>query len=184
MTFFGFQFALPAQTLGPRRGQLADIIRNHGRASSAQDMRSLWALATPALLEISASAELGFWDLIRDAGETEYEDWASGLEETAGWSADDFGAPSRGEAMALFSAIFLLEPGSNADRLLGERCDLPESAWMTRATFRRLVATPPMLNLTGVKGCGLYLSPGDGLPGFAPRVLRGEGFEYLEAFNG
>lgn len=184
MTFFGFQLACRAQPLGHLRGELARIVRSHGRAVSTQDMRALWSQAAPALLECVPAAVSGSWDLVRGRGEAEYEEWISGLEAMAGWEPADFGAPVPQEAMVLISAVFLVAADSNADALLGDRCDLPESRWSTRETWRRLVATPPMLNLTGVRGCGLYLAPGEVARGFAPEVLRSEGFAYLRPVTG
>jgi len=181
MTFFGFQLALRAADLGSRRERLADVVRAYGRATALQDMRSLWTRAAPILAECLPMAELGHWDFIRGQGEPEYESWASGLEAMAEWRASDFGDPASSEALILVTGIFLLGGDSNADRLLGDRCDIPESQWMTRETFGKLIASAPMLNLSGVSGCGLYLAPGSGLPGFSRGVLTGEGFEYLKA---
>jgi hypothetical protein len=124
---------------------------------------------------------LGTWDLIADAGEDAYEEWASGLEAMAGWPPDDFGRAGR---YLLASAIVLVRSDSAADHLLGERCDLAEPDWHRRATYARLAALPPQLDLTGLLGSGVYLAPHPDQPGFGIDVLTGEGFEYLAEVQG
>jgi hypothetical protein len=98
----------------------------------------------------------------------------------AGWPAADFG--ERGTCV-LASMVFLVSAGSNADRTLGDACDIPERDWFRRSTYRRLVAVPPMLNLTGVQGSGLYLAPRPDQPGFSLDVLSGQGFTYLDGVH-
>jgi hypothetical protein len=73
----------------------------------------------------------------------------------------------------------LVTGGSNADRTLGDICDIPESDWHLARTYDKLLAAPPQLNFTNVLGSGLYLAPHPDQPGFSHEVLRGEGFEYL-----
>jgi hypothetical protein len=79
----------------------------------------------------------------------------------------------------LVTVLFLLERGSNSDLTLGERCDLPEADYFTRATFAQLVATIPALNFANVQADAVYLSPGNDRDGLSDDDLRGPGYEYL-----
>lgn len=176
-TFFGVQLAFDLPQGDPLRGQLADLVSASRASTSLIAQRNCWTRAASLLGQAMPTATLGTWDLIRARAEHEYEEWASGLEAMAEWPLSDFGDDGR---YVLVSLIMLIAGGSNADRSLGDACDLPERDWLRRRTYHRLVALPPMLNLTGVLGSGLYLAPRPDQPGFSHDVLTGEGFEYLE----
>ena len=70
--------------------------------------------------------------------------------------------------------------GSNSDRTLAERCDIPESEWMTRLTFGKLIATIPLLNFANVIADAVYMSPGSEEDGLSMEDLHGGGYEYLK----
>ena len=76
--------------------------------------------------------------------------------------------------------IFLLEEGSNTDRTLGERCDMPESEYFTRTTFGRLFATIPLFNFANVEADAVYLMPGSDEDGLSEEDVHGGGYEYLK----
>jgi hypothetical protein len=179
-TFFGIQLALDLAPGHRLRAELAALVRSlrpGGGALPAQ--RALWTQASTALIAALPSAVLGTWDLIRDRGDAEYEDWASGLEAMATWPDADFGDGT----LLLASVIVLVAADSNADRTLGDRCDLPEREWLRRGTYRRLLGVPPLLNFTQVLGSGLYLAPHPDQRGFAHAVLTGDGFGYLDPLS-
>jgi hypothetical protein len=175
LTFFGIQLALSLPRSHALRGQLADVVRDLRACSSIPAQRPAWTRASTLLRNALPTADLGTWDLLRDDARMEYEDWASGLEAMAEWNAAEFG----GGELLLATVIMLVEGGSNADRLLGDRCDLAESLWHARTTYDRLLATLPMLNFTNLHGSALYLAPRPDAGGFNSAVLTGEGFEYL-----
>lgn len=180
-TFFGIQLAIdlpPGHGLRRRLGGLVRELR--GRPALPLQL-ACWSSAAQLLDEALPSAVLGTWDLIRDRGDAEFEDWSSGLEAMARWDPAEFG---EGGSLLLVSLIMLVAGGSNADRTLGDLCDLPQREWLRRGTYRRLVAAPPQLNLTNVMASGVYLAPHPDRPGFSRAVLQGEGFEYLEAVGG
>ncbi len=175
-SFFGVQMALDLPIAHPLRRRLADLVREFRGSTGVPAQRACWTRAAALLGEGVPMAEYGAWDLIREKAEAEYEDWASGLEAMAQWPVADFGAAG---THLLVSVIVLVAAGSNADQTLGEVCDLPEPAWERRATYARLAAVPPMLNLTNVLGSGMYLAPRPDHSGFSREVLTGAGFEYL-----
>ena len=174
-TFFGFQTAFD---LGQdsRRSRLADIIRAHRTANDLVAQRRCWTQASELLAPLADRIVLGTWDLLRENAAATYEEWASGVEAMATWPRADFGF---GGNLLLVTGIVLVTAGSNADRTLGDLCDLPENAWQRTATYARLLQAVPMLNLTNVLGSGIYLAPRPDQPGFSREVLTGEGFEYL-----
>ena len=95
----------------------------------------------------------------------------------AEWPASEFGD---GGDLLLVTIIALVAGASNADQTLGDICDVPEPLWHKRDTYRSLLTTMPLLNLTNLLGSALYLAPRPDQPGFSLDVLRGEGFEYLD----
>jgi hypothetical protein len=175
-SFFGIQLALDLPPGHAVRSGLAAAVTTLRDNPTPVAQRPCWGKVAGLLRPAVSTAVLGTWDLIRDRGDAEYEDWASGLEEMAEWPAEDFGT---GDQLLLVSLIFLVAANSNADRTLGDLCDLPESAWHRRATYAKLLGAPPQLNFMGVLGSGLYLAPHPDQSGFSEQVLSGEGFEYL-----
>jgi hypothetical protein len=180
-SFFGIQLALDLPVGHRLRNELAELVCVSRAATTMIAQRTCWTRAAMLMASTLPSARLGTWDLIRDRAEAEYEEWASGLEAMAQWPATDFGDDGQ---LLLLTLIMLVDHGSNAARTLGDACDIPEPDWHRRGTYRRLVAVPPTLNLTGVLGSGLYLAPRPDQPGFSHDVLTGEGFEYLDAVQG
>jgi hypothetical protein len=177
-TFFGVQIALRVPQRHALRDGLAAAVRDLRERRDLPAQRAAWQRSGDLLRAEWQQFALGTWDLIREDPEQEYEQWASELEEIATWSDADFGS---GGDLLLVTIIALIAGGSNADRVIGDLCDLPERDWHTRPTYRAMLGAMPMLNLVGVRGAGLYVAPHPDRPGFSLEVLRGEGFEYLEA---
>ncbi len=180
-TFLGVQLAFDLPPDHRLRRALAEAVRRQRAAEGLTAQRVAWTTSAGLLHQAVPHAVLGTWDLITPDGEAEYEDWASGLEAMAHWSPEDFGADGR---YLLASVIVVVRKGSNADRTLGDLCDVAEPDWHRRATYQRLVEAMPQLNLTNVLGSGFYLAPHPDRPGFAIDVLQGEGFDYLAAVEG
>lgn len=179
-TFFGVQLAFDLPAGDSLRTMLTTLVAENHAATTMIAQRTCWTRAASMFAAALPSARLATWDLLRSGAESEYEDWSSGLEAMADWPAADFGEHG---TCVLASMIFLVTGGSNADRTLGDACDIPERDWHRRSTYRRLVGIPPTLNLTGVLGSGLYLAPRPDQPGFSLDVLSGEGFEYLDGVH-
>lgn len=175
-TFFGLQLALDLPPHDIVRDQLAQVVRDLRSSTTVPAQRPMWTRASHLLREVLPGARLGTWDLIRNDAGSVFEEWASGLEAMAEWPADSFGDHG---TLLLVSVIVLVPQGTNADRTLGDICDIPEPDWYRRQTYDRLLAAPPQLNFTNLLGAGLYLAPRPDQPGFSPAVLAGDGFDYL-----
>jgi hypothetical protein len=180
-TFFGIQLAVQSPPGDPWRGKVCDIVRQHQRDLAVVDKRVLYGALANLLVEAAPRWTLGFWDFIA-GGQSEFDDWVRGLEDDARerWQPDASGAPMD---QALVSVVVLLEPGGNAARIAGDRCDIPESDWRTRDTYVHLVETLPMLSFPTVRGDGVYVTPGGPDLAFSRRELEGEGYEYLLAME-
>ena len=174
--FFGLQLALDLPCGHALRRSLGEAVAATRSATVPAQARQAWTRTAGTLLATLDRARLGTWDLVRTRATAEYEDWTGGIEAMAQWPESDFGS---GGGLLLTSAVFLVPSGSNADRSLGDWCDIPEEAWQRRRTFERLIGALPGLNFSNVLACGLYLAPHPDRPGFADTVLRAEGFEYL-----
>jgi hypothetical protein len=187
-TFFGLQVAIQAFHGDPLRARLHQAIAGGQSAQSLQDKRAFWKRIAALLNEAMPVFSHGTWDLIRtDRAEAEFETWCSEIEGSIATEAEELGAApdevnrlSAERRYVLCTILFLVERDSNSDQTLGERCDLPESAYFTRATFARLIGGIPALNFANVQSDAVYLVPGNESDGLSEDDLQGGGYEYLK----
>jgi hypothetical protein len=187
-TFFGIQVAIKAFHNDPLRARIHQLIAKSQAEQSLVDKRRFWKSLASLLNEAMPVFEYGFWDLIRGGNaEEEFETWCSEIEgslatqsEELGASADEVHRLSTDRSYVLVTLLFLVEEGAASDLTLGERCDLPEAEYFTRATFARLIASVPMLNFTDVQADAVYLVPGNDEDGLSNDDLQGGGYEYLK----
>ena len=187
-TFFGIQVAVKAFFKDDFRARLHDAVARGDAEQSLNEKRTFWKRVTAVLNDAMPVFEYGYWDLIRnDSAEEEFESWCSEIEGSVATEPEEMGAAhdeahrfSADRAYVLCTLAFLLERDSNSDLTLGERCDLPEDEYFTRATFARLIASVPMLNFANVQADAVYVVPGNDTDGLSDDDLRGEGYEYLK----
>jgi len=186
-TFFGIQVVVRNFVTDPLRRQLHELIAQSQSEQSLTDKRSFWKRVTAVLNEAVPAFELGYWDLINQNGDEEFESWSSDIEGSLATEAEELGtAPdevnriSAEKRYVIVTLLFLVEGGSNSDQTLAERCDIPESEWFTRITFGKLIATIPLLNFANVIADAVYMSPGSEEDGFSMEDLHGGGYEYLK----
>jgi hypothetical protein len=187
-TFFGVQVAIQAFHNDPLRARLHQAIAGGQSAQTLQDKRAFWKRIAALLNEAMPVFSHGVWDLVRsDGAEAEFETWCSEIEGSLATEAEELGAApdevnrlSAARQYVLCTVLFLVERDSSSDRTLGERCDLPESAYFTRATFAQLIASIPLLNFANVQADAVYLVPGNDTDGLSDDDLQGGGYEYLK----
>jgi hypothetical protein len=186
-TFFGIQVVVRNFVSDPLRRQLHDLIAQSQSEQSLTDKRTFWKRVAAVLNEAVPAFELGYWDLITEDGDDEFESWSSEIEGSLATEAEELGtAPdevnriSAEKRYVIVTLLFLVEGGTNSDRTLAERCDLPESEWFTRLTFGKLIATIPLLNFANVVADAVYMSPGSEEDGLSMEDLHGGGYEYLK----
>jgi hypothetical protein len=175
--FFGLQLAVQSPPSDPWRIRLHSVVRAHVRDLPLQDQRGLWGSVANLLLEAIDRCSLAFWDFVPN-GKREYDDWVTGIEDD---SAEPW-RPDPTEARmdhVLVSAMFLLPVHGASVDLVGDACDLPESAWRRRGTLRSLIELLPRLDYASVRGCAVYVTPGNDGLAFSLRELQGEGYDYL-----
>lgn len=187
-TFFGIQVVVKNFVSDPLRRQLHELIAGSGEQQSLTEKRTFWKRVTAVLNEAVPAFELGFWDLITgDNAEEEFEAWSSEIEgslatekEELGEAPDEISRISAEKRFIIVTLIFLVEAGTNSDRTLAERCDVPESEYWTRLTFGRLIATVPLLNFANVIADAVYMAPGSEEDGLSMEDIHGGGYEYLK----
>jgi len=187
-TFFGVQVAIKAFHNDPLRARLHQAIAQSPPEQSLADKRRFWKALAALVNEAMPVFDYGFWDLIRGGkAEEEFETWCSEIEGSLATEAEEVGAAadeahrlSADRHYLLVTLLFLVEEGSNSDLTLGERCDLPEAEYFTRATFARLIASVPLLNFANVQADAVYLVPGSEQDGLSDDDLHGGGYEYLK----
>jgi hypothetical protein len=187
-TFFGVQIAVKAFFKDNYRQRLGTIIAESAAEQTLFEKRAFWKRLCAVVNEGLPVFELGYWDLIRGGrAQEEFETWCSEIEgalaserEEMGAKADEVNRLSANKDYVLLTAAVLVEGSSNSDATLGERCDVPESDYFTRATFGRLVSTFPLLNFANVQADAVYLMPGSEQDGLSSEDLFGGGYEYLK----
>jgi hypothetical protein len=186
-TFFGIQVVVRNFVSDPLRKQLRELIASSSSEQSVNDKRTFWKRVTAVLNEAVPAFELGYWDLITENAEDEFESWSSEIEgslatepEELGTAPDEVNRISAEQRYVIVTLLFLVEGGTNSDRTLAERCDIPESEWLTRITFGKLIATIPLLNFANVVADAVYMSPGSEEDGLSIEDLHGGGYEYLK----
>ena len=172
-SFFGVQVAFKRVARDPLRGQLHDLLARDaaGRQSVGAKQR-FWGRVYALLT--NAPIEYGNWDLVRGANaQDQFNEWASEIESNITTDPDRAGASAQrsSSSYVLATAIFLVDRGSNADQTLGNECDIPESEWLTRQTFARLLAIFPQLNFANVQADAVYVVPGADRDGPTAREL-------------
>jgi hypothetical protein len=177
-TFFAFQIAVRSPPGDPWRERLVELVRRNQTDQGVFEKRMLYTQFAGLLAEAQPRWTLGTWDFVpAPRGEGEFDEWVAGLE--AG--VDEPLSPSAATGdHAVVTAVFLIETGSQSDVVLGARCDVQESAYFRRDTFRRLVDSLRMLTFAGVRADGLYVVPGDARSAVPLDELRGEGWDYLK----
>ena len=186
-TFFGIQVVVRNFVSDPLRRQLHELIAQSQSEQSLTDKRTFWKKVTAVLNEAVPAFELGYWDLITENGDEEFESWSSEIEGSLATEAEELGtAPdevnriSAEKRYVIVTLLFLVEGGTNSDQTLAEHCDIPESEWFTRLTFGKLIAVIPLLNFANVIADAVYMSPGSEEDGLSMEDLHGGGYEYLK----
>ena len=176
-TFFGLQLAVRTSKAEPWRQKLCEVVRDNMRDMSTIDHRGFYGAVTNLLLEASDRIAVATWDFVADGG-GEFDDWVRGIEDDVStpWVQDPSGA-----AMdhVLVSVFFLLQKNGPSARLCGDRCDLPESTWNARSTYRLLLETIPQLDHRSIVSDAVYVTPGSIELGFSLSELRGDDYDYL-----
>jgi hypothetical protein len=188
-SFFGLQVAFKHFHRDPLRGQLHELLkRGADKTESPADKQRFWKRFSAQLNTAMPLFEYGDWELVRGGkAEKEFNDWASQIEgsmatlaEEVGPKADEAARVSEGPSYVLATMMVLVDQGSNADQTLGEWCNVPESEWLTRQTFGRLISIFTRLNFAYVQSDAVYLVPGQDADGFSAEELVSEECNYLQ----
>src|SRR5438132_7121240 len=90
-TFFGIQVVVKNFVSDPLRRQLHEIIAGSGEQQSLTEKRAFWKRVTAVLNEAVPAFELGYWDLLRDNAEEEFESWSSEIEGSLATEKEELG---------------------------------------------------------------------------------------------
>jgi len=189
-SFFGIQVAFKNFHRDPLRRTLHELIAGSGgdARQSPLEKQGFWKRFSARITEAMPVFEYGDWDLIRGGNAEEtFNQWVSEIEGSLATEPEEVGAAAD-EAVHLGSApsyvlatmMALVDKGSNADETLGEWCDIPESQWLTRQTFARLVSVFPRLNFAYVQADAVYLVPGNDKDGLSAEDLVSADYHHLQ----
>lgn len=184
-TFFGLQIAVQAPLGSHLRAELGRLVSRSGERETFRSKRSFWTQVSDLVRRSERDYAFGHWDLIRgEDGLTEFKSWTSEIEARVTTCSDPAAPIDTHHAWLesrhiLLTSVFLVERYSNSDNTLGERCDIAESEYFTRATFVHLLGSLPRLNFASVLSDAIYVVPGTHAVGLSTLELKGEGYEYL-----
>lgn len=186
-SFFGIQVAFQRGQRDPLPAQLQHLLARDATARQSHvDKVQFWKRASGLLTAAMPAYRFGDWDLVRGSkAQDEFNEWSSEIE--ASLSSLDESRPKLEErnrpegppTHLLATMMVLVDRGSNADNTLGEWCDVPESQWLTCATFARLISIFPRLNFGNVQADAIYIVPGTDREGLSADELTSEDYHQL-----
>jgi len=187
LTFFHIQLAFESPPDDPWRRELRELIAGLHPRQSANDKRAFYGRFTRVVAGRLPQLRRVCWDLVRtSSARSEFDEWVADLEDTS-----DVPGPSRGDGEPrhqVVTFLVLATRGRNADRALGDVCDLPEEVWLTRRTIAGLIAVLPVLSYTSVAADAVYLQPGLSSPASVQPGMTAEeldvGWDHLAAVTG
>ncbi len=182
-TFFNLQMAFLSPPDDELRKRVRDLIVSSDARQTADEKRIMYTrlrrIIVPALPQLQRVA----WDLVRtDRAESDYQEWYADLEDVSDVPDLSANQATPTEQHTIVTVILLAERGTNADKELGDMCDIPEALWLWRSTCGRLLAGLKDLSFTSVHGDGLYLQPAPGQPGPTAADMD-EGWDNLALVN-
>ena len=178
--FFGLQAVVRAARGSPLRSELRALLVDPSVELGPMEQETRFRRLASSLEDAVPLMERGYWDYVADGAgaRREYDSWWGEIEENAGDAGD--AALGTGESpYFVVTLAFLLEAGGPSDEETAARCDVAESEYWTRDTFRALIAAVRDLRFASVRADAVYLSAGAIDPETGKEEIDGEGFEYL-----
>ncbi|MCL2723859.1 MAG: hypothetical protein FWD69_05420 [Polyangiaceae bacterium] len=164
---------------------LRALLAAHPMGENLQQKWEWYRRVAGELLSASSAFERGCWDYYDDEAQAQgaYRDYASTVVTEDGArkapSGDD---PYRNEPRYMtFTMAFLLVNEAPTDRAIRQICNVPESRYWLRDTFRQFLSSiaSGILNFANVKSDVAYMIPRDAGWGLTQQDLMQPNFHYL-----
>jgi hypothetical protein len=176
-TIFALEVAARTERGDPLRAALHGTVLLSSREREAK--RFQYRRAAELLSEYFERIDYGCWDYFDDHHRaiTDFAMWSDGMLGQEGVRT----APSGdlGPRYLTFTMAFLMARGSPTDRLLAERCEVPEQELWRRDVFASVLATVPLIDFADVRADVAYLIPGADGYALLPADLTGGKFDHL-----
>jgi hypothetical protein len=184
---FAIEVALQYDAQSQVRSELRRLISEHSGLTSYAQKAWFYGVATDLLLREAPSFERGCWDYFdNEIALDKYNEWCNGLLKEEGVrttpSLPGGRGPYRasGEARYMtFTMAFLLARGSNSDRNLAARCNIPQGELWRRSVFTHLLQGIRLFNFASVRSDVIYMIPNQDDYGLTPEEMQSEKFKYL-----
>jgi hypothetical protein len=185
---FAMELCCPYEPRSAFRKRLYDLICSHPKSSSFQDKWTLYQHLSEAILRELPSFEFGCWDFFDDdsIAVPKYQEWCNGLIAEEGVRQTPSSDPAQGpyrdasdRRYMTFTMAFLLIRGSNSERTLAARCDIPQQNLWRRDVFASLLQGIRYLNFASVRSDVVYMIPGADEWGLTSEDLGSGKFAYL-----
>jgi len=183
-SIFALEICAPFQAGSPLHTGLRELVQNHPQSATMQQKWDVYRRVSELLAAHLGTFEKGCWDFFdeNEKAQTDFQMWCNGMLTEEGSRKEPSGAsdPYRGDPRYLtFTIAVLLINGTPTERLIAERCRIPEEHLWRRDVFQHLIEGLPYINFASVKGDVLYLIPRDDDWGLTSGDLTDEKFQYL-----
>jgi hypothetical protein len=184
---FAIELALQYDGQSQTRNELRRLLTEHSSLTSYAQKAWFYGVATDLLLREAPSFERGCWDYFdNEIALDKYNEWCNGLLREEGVRTTPSLPGGRGPYRAsgesrymTFTMAFLLVRGSDCDRTLATRCQIPESNLWRRDVFTYLLHGIRLFNFASIRSDVVYMIPNQDDYGLTPEEIASERFKYL-----
>lgn len=183
-SIFALEICAPFEASSPFHAGLRDMVRELPETVGYQRKWAFYRRAADLLLRALPTFSRGCWDFFdEDArAKRDFDMWCDGLFTKEGPRTTPSGRadPYRGDTRYLtFAVAFLMVQGAPSERIIAQRCNVPEPNLWKRETFQHIIEGIPFVNFASVLGDVVYLIPRDDEWGLTTQDLEHEKFDYL-----
>lgn len=184
---FAIEMAFAYDAQSQTRSELRRLISEHSSLTSYAQKAWFYGVATDLILREAPSFERGCWDYFdNEIALDKYNEWCGGLLQEEGVRTTPSVVGGRGPYRAsgeirymTFTMAFLLVRGSNTDRNLAARCNIPQSNLWRRDVFVYLLQGIRLFNFASIRSDVVYMIPNQDDYGFTAEDLQADKFKYL-----
>lgn len=183
-SILALEICAPFQAGDALHSGLRSVLRSHPLALGFQQKWAVYRQITDLLLGAVPNLVMGCWDFFDDdqKAQSDFQMWCNGMftEEGSRKAPSGPSDPYRGDPRYLtFTVAVLLIQGTPTERMLAQRCTIPQEHLWRRDVFQHIIEGLPHINFASVRGDALYLIPRDDDWGLTQQDLTDPKFHYL-----
>lgn len=189
-SLFALQLFLDLRVAASLRDELHGYIVRSPVYSTYGQRNEFYRVVAQRMAPLTSSFELGVWDYVSDGPKAlkEYRDWCEGTvgdarQRISGAVDGPYRGGDGGPSYMFLTVLLLMQQGAAADRVVAQRCAIPEAAYWLRGTFTSFLEMIAALNFATVRGDAVYLLPGNPDNGVRGGELADPSCAYLQRLS-